>query len=389
MQFHEYQVKDLFRKNGIKVLDGKPASTVEKAVEAAKSLPSSVWAVKAQVLAGGRGKAGGVKIAKSLDEVRSFASAMLGSRLITAQTGAAGKLIRTVYIESGAEIAKEFYFSILVDRATEKCVIMASTEGGMEIETVAKEKPEAIVKVYVDPLAGLQAFQVNELSFALGLSKEEKKSFSKICTQLYKLFWETDASLLEINPLIETKAGEFLALDGKMSIDDNAVYRHPDLAAQADLRDENPAELTAKEYGLSYISLDGNVGCMVNGAGLAMATMDLIKLKGGKPANFLDVGGGASAETVAKGFELILHNKEVKAIFVNIFGGIVRCDRVANGIMEAVKTIKAQVPIVVRLDGTNAKEAAEILSKANIGNLIVSHSFEDGAEKVTAAAREA
>lgn len=389
MQFHEYQVKDLFRKNGIKVLDGKPASTVEKAVEAAKSLPSSVWAVKAQVLAGGRGKAGGVKIAKSLDEVRSYASAMLGSRLITAQTGAEGKLIRTVYIESGAEIAKEFYFSILVDRATEKCVIMASTEGGMEIETVAKEKPEAIVKVYVDPLAGLQAFQVNELSFALGLSKEEKKSFSKICTQLYKLFWETDASLLEINPLIETKAGEFLALDGKMSIDDNAVYRHPDLAAQADLRDENPAELTAKKYGLSYISLDGNVGCMVNGAGLAMATMDLIKLKGGKPANFLDVGGGASAETVAKGFELILHNKEVKAIFVNIFGGIVRCDRVANGIMEAVKTIKAQVPIVVRLDGTNAKEAAEILSKTNIGNLIVAHSFEDGAEKVTAAAREA
>lgn len=389
MQFHEYQVKDLFRKNGIKVLDGKPASTVEEAVEAAKSLPSSVWAVKAQVLAGGRGKAGGVKIAKSLDEVRSYASAMLGSRLITAQTGAEGKLIRTVYIESGAEIAKEFYFSILVDRATEKCVIMASTAGGMDIETVAKENPEAIVKTFVDPLAGLQAFQVNELSFALGLSKEEKKPFSKICTQLYKLFWETDASLLEINPLIETKAGEFLALDGKMSIDDNAVYRHPDLAAQADLRDENPAELTAKEYGLSYISLDGNVGCMVNGAGLAMATMDLIKLKGGKPANFLDVGGGASAETVAKGFELILHNKEVKAIFVNIFGGIVRCDRVANGIMEAVKTIKAQVPIVVRLDGTNAKEAAEILSKANIGNLIVAHSFEDGAEKVTAAAREA
>lgn len=389
MQFHEYQVKDLFRKNGINVLDGKPASTVEEAVEAAKSLPSSVWAVKAQVLAGGRGKAGGVKIAKSLDEVRSYASAMLGSKLVTAQTGAEGKLIRTVYIESGAEIAKEFYFSILVDRATEKCVIMASTEGGMEIETVAKEKPEAIVKTFVDPLAGLQAFQVNELSFALGLSKEEKKSFSKICIQLYKLFWETDASLLEINPLIETKAGEFLALDGKMSIDDNAVYRHPDLAAQVDLRDENPAELTAKEYGLSYISLDGNVGCMVNGAGLAMATMDLIKLKGGKPANFLDVGGGASAETVAKGFELILHNKEVKAIFVNIFGGIVRCDRVANGIMEAVKTIKAQVPIVVRLDGTNAKEAAEILSKANIGNLIVAHSFEDGAEKVTAAAREA
>lgn len=389
MQFHEYQVKDLFRKNGINVLDGKSASTVEEAVEAAKSLPSSVWAVKAQVLAGGRGKAGGVKIAKSLDEVRSYASAMLGARLITAQTGAEGKLIRTVYIESGAEIAKEFYFSILVDRATEKCVIMASTEGGMDIETVAKENPEAIVKTFVDPLADLQAFQVNELSFALGLSKEEKKPFSKICTQLYKLFWETDASLLEINPLIETKAGEFLALDGKMSIDDNAVYRHPDLAAQADLRDENPAELTAKEYGLSYISLDGNVGCMVNGAGLAMATMDLIKLKGGKPANFLDVGGGASAETVAKGFELILHNKEVKAIFVNIFGGIVRCDRVANGIMEAVKTIKAQVPIVVRLDGTNAKEAAEILSKANIGNLIVAHSFEDGAEKVTAAAREA
>lgn len=386
MQFHEYQVKDLFRKNGIRVLDGKPASTVEQAVEAAASLPSPVWAVKAQVHAGGRGKAGGVKIARSIEEVKTYASAMLGSRLVTPQTGAEGKLIRKVYIEAGAEIAKEFYFSILTDRAAEKNVIMLSTEGGMDIEAVAKKNPDAIVKTLIDPLAGLQSFQINEMSFALHLSKEEKKSFTKICTQLYNLFLETDASLLEINPLVQTKNGEFLALDGKMSIDDNALYRHPELAAEADLSDENQAELIAKEYGLSYISLDGTVGCMVNGAGLAMATMDLIKLEGGKPANFLDVGGGASAETVAKGFELILENKAVKAIFVNIFGGIVRCDRVANGIMEAVKIIKTETPIVVRLDGTNAKEAAEILSKAAIKNLIVADSFADGAKKAVKAA---
>lgn len=386
MQFHEYQVKDIFRKHGVDVLEGKPADTAEEAVKAAESLPSKVWAVKAQVHAGGRGKAGGVKIAKSLDEVRSYASAMLGSKLVTPQTGAEGKLIRKVYIESGVDIKKEFYFSILVDRASEMPVIMVSTEGGMDIETVAKEKPEAIVKTFIDPIAGLQAFQLNEISFALNLSKDEKKEFCKMCSRLYTLFLQTDASLLEINPLIQTENGRFIALDGKMSIDDNSAYRHTDLFAQADLSDENPAELTAKEFGLSYVSLDGNVGCMVNGAGLAMATMDLIRLEGGKPANFLDVGGGASAETVAKGFELILRNKNVKAIFVNIFGGIVRCDRVANGIMEAVKTIETQIPIVVRLDGTNAQEASEILSKANIKNLIVAEDFADGAKKAANAA---
>ena len=386
MQFHEYQVKDLFRKNGIRVLDGKPAATAEEAVEAARSFPSKVWAVKAQVHAGGRGKAGGVKIAKSIDEVKAYASSMLGSKLVTPQTGAEGKLIKKVYIEAGAEIQKEFYFSILVDRSNEKPVIMTSTEGGMDIEAVAKESPGKILKTLIDPFAGLQAYQINEIAFSLNLSKEEKKSFTQICTRLYDLFLQTDASLLEINPLVITESGEFAALDGKMAIDDNAAFRHPELAEQVDLSDENPSELTAKQYGLSYISLDGNVGCMVNGAGLAMATMDLIKLEGGKPANFLDVGGGASAETVAKGFELILENKDVKAIFVNIFGGIVRCDRVANGIMEAVRTIKTDIPVVVRLDGTNSKEAAEILSKAGIKNLIVAQGFADGAKKAVEAA---
>lgn len=386
MQFHEYQVKDIFRKHGIRVLDGKVAETAEEAVKAAESLPSKVWAIKAQVHAGGRGKAGGVKIAKSIDEVRTYASAMLGSRLVTPQTGTEGKLIRKVYIESGAEIAKEFYFSILIDRSKEAPVIMVSTEGGMDIETVAKERPDAIIKILVDPLAGLQPFQISEMAFSLNLSKEEKKAFGTLCAELYTLFIKTDANLLEINPLVQTKDGYFLALDGKMSVDDNAVYRHPDLAAQADLSDENPAELTAKKYGLSYISLEGNVGCMVNGAGLAMATMDLIKLEGGKPANFLDVGGNASPETVAKGFELILRNKDVKAVFVNIFGGIVRCDRVASGIIEAVKIIKTQVPIIVRLDGTNAQQASEILSKADIGNLIAAESFADGAKKAVKAA---
>lgn len=386
MQFHEYQVKDIFRKHGIRVLDGKVAETAEEAVKAAESLPSKVWAIKAQVHAGGRGKAGGVKIAKSIDEVRTYASAMLGSRLVTPQTGTEGKLIRKVYIESGAEIAKEFYFSILIDRSKEAPVIMVSTEGGMDIEAVAKERPDAIIKILVDPLAGLQPFQISEMAFSLNLSKEEKKAFGTLCAELYTLFIKTDANLLEINPLVQTKDGYFLALDGKMSVDDNAVYRHPDLAAQADLSDENPAELTAKKYGLSYISLEGNVGCMVNGAGLAMATMDLIKLEGGKPANFLDVGGNASPETVAKGFELILRNKDVKAVFVNIFGGIVRCDRVASGIIEAVKIIKTQVPIIVRLDGTNAQQASEILSKADIGNLIAAESFADGAKKAVKAA---
>ncbi len=386
MQFHEYQVKDIFRKHGIRVLDGKVAETAEEAVKAAESLPSKVWAIKAQVHAGGRGKAGGVQIAKSIDEVRTYASAMLGSRLVTPQTGTEGKLIRKVYIESGAEIAKEFYFSILIDRSKEAPVIMVSTEGGMDIETVAKERPDAIIKILVDPLAGLQPFQISEMAFSLNLSKEEKKAFGTLCAELYTLFIKTDANLLEINPLVQTKDGYFLALDGKMSVDDNAVYRHPDLAAQADLSDENPAELTAKKYGLSYISLEGNVGCMVNGAGLAMATMDLIKLEGGKPANFLDVGGNASPETVAKGFELILRNKDVKAVFVNIFGGIVRCDRVASGIIEAVKIIKTQVPIIVRLDGTNAQQASEILSKADIGNLIAAESFADGAKKAVKAA---
>ena len=387
MNIHEYQAKEIFRKYNVPVPQGRVAFTVDEAVEAAKELGGKLWVVKAQIHAGGRGLGGGVKLAKSIDEVREWADKILGMTLVTHQTGPEGKVVHKVYIEEGADIAKEYYLGMLLDRAAEMPVMMASTEGGMEIEKVAAETPEKIVKVNIDPTVGFQGFHGRKLAFGLGLPKEEVGTFIKFASALYKAYMDNDAEMVEINPLIKTGDGKFLALDAKMGFDDNALYRHPDISEMRDLEEEEPTELEAKAHGLSYIKLDGNVGCMVNGAGLAMATMDIIKHEGGEPANFLDVGGGANPETVAKGFEIILRDPNVKAIFVNIFGGIVRCDRVANGILEATKMTEVNVPVVVRLDGTNAEEAAEILKNAGIKNIISATDLADGAKKAVEAAK--
>lgn len=389
MNIHEYQAKELFRKYGVPTPRGHVAFNADEAVEAANKLGGNIWVVKAQIHAGGRGKAGGVKLAKSVDEVKQIASEILGMTLVTHQTGPEGKEVQKVYIEEGADIQKEYYLSVVLDRATETPIIMASTEGGTEIEEVAEKTPEKIVKVSVDPAIGLQGFHARKLAFGLGLAKEEMGPFFKFVKALYNVYMDNDGEMIEINPLIKTGAGEFLALDGKVGIDNNALYRQKEILEMRDLSEEEPTEVEAGEYGLSYIKLDGEVGCMVNGAGLAMATMDIIKHEGGEPANFLDVGGTASAETVAKGFEIILRDENVKAIFVNIFGGIVRCDRVANGILEATKLTDVRVPVVVRLDGTNAPEAAEILNNAGIENIIAATALGDGAQKVVAAAKGA
>ncbi len=387
MNIHEYQAKEIFAKYGVPVPRGYVASSVEEAVENAKKLGGNIWVVKAQIHAGGRGLGGGVKLAKSIDEVKKFANEILGMTLVTHQTGPQGKLVQKIYIEEGADIADELYLGVVLDRAAEMPVIMASTEGGMEIEKVAAETPERIVKVAVDPAIGFQGFHGRKLAFGLGLPKEQVGKFIKFAAALYKVYMENDANLIEINPLVKTGSGDFIALDGKMGFDDSALYRHPEIEAMRDISEEDPAEREAAQYGLSYIKLDGDVGCMVNGAGLAMGTMDTINYVGGTPANFLDVGGTASAETVAKGFEIILRDPNVKSIFVNIFGGIVRCDRIANGILEATKLVDVHVPVVVRLDGTNAPEAAEILRNANIKNVITAEDLGDGAKKAVAAAK--
>ncbi len=387
MNIHEYQAKEIFRKYGVPTPKGKVATTVEEAVENAKELGGKIWVVKAQIHAGGRGLGGGVKLAKSIDEVRELASQILGMTLITHQTGPEGKLVQKVYIEEGADIESEFYLGMVLDRAKEMPVMMASTEGGMEIEKVASQTPEKIIKVAIDPSIGFQGFHGRELAFGLGLPKEQIGKFIKFANALYKVYMENDVELIEINPLLRTKAGDFIALDAKIGFDDNALYRHPGIEAMRDLSEEVPTETEAKKYGLSYIKLDGTVGCMVNGAGLAMGTMDTINYVGGTPANFLDVGGSANPETVAKGFEIILSDPNVKSIFVNIFGGIVRCDRIANGIIEATKKVDVNVPVVVRLDGTNAPEAAEILKNSNINNIISATDLLDGAKKAVAAAK--
>ncbi len=387
MNIHEYQAKEIFAKYGVPVPRGYVASSVEEAVENAKKLGGNIWVVKAQIHAGGRGLGGGVKLAKSIDEVKKFASEILGMTLVTHQTGPQGKLVQKIYIEEGADIADELYLGVVLDRAAEMPVIMASTEGGMEIEKVAAETPEKIVKVAVDPAIGFQGFHGRKLAFGLGLPKEQVGKFIKFAAALYKVYMENDANLIEINPLVKTGSGDFIALDGKMGFDDSALYRHPEIEAMRDISEEDPAEREAAQYGLSYVKLDGDVGCMVNGAGLAMGTMDTINYVGGKPANFLDVGGTASAETVAKGFEIILRDPNVKSIFVNIFGGIVRCDRIANGILEATRLVDVHVPVIVRLDGTNAPEAAEILRNANIKNVITAEDLGDGAKKAVAAAK--
>ncbi|WP_458701475.1 ADP-forming succinate--CoA ligase subunit beta [Sulfurospirillum sp. 1307] len=387
MNVHEYQAKEIFAKYGVPVPRGILANSVEEAVENAKKLGGSVWVVKAQIHAGGRGLGGGVKVAKSLEEVEKYANEILGMTLVTHQTGPEGKLVQKIYIEEGADIADELYLGVVLDRAKEMPVIMASTEGGMSIEEVAAKTPEKIIKVAVDPTIGFQGFHGRELAFGLGLPKEQIGKFIKFASALYKVYMENDAELIEINPLVKTGSGDFISLDGKMGFDDSALGRHPEIEAYRDISEEDADEREAGKYGLSYVALDGEIGCMVNGAGLAMGTMDTINYMGGTPANFLDVGGKANAETVAKGFEIILKNKNVKAIFVNIFGGIVRCDRIANGILEATKLVDVHVPVVVRLDGTNAPEAAEILKNAGIKNVIAADDLGDGAKKAVAAAK--
>ncbi len=388
MNIHEYQAKQIFAKYGVPTPRGIIANTPDQAATNAAELGGDVWVVKAQIHAGGRGLGGGVKLAKSIDEVRELATEILGMTLVTHQTGPEGKLVQKVYIEEGADIADELYLSVVLDRAAEMPIIMASTEGGMDIETVAHDTPEKIIKIAVDPAFGFQGFHGRKLVFGLGITdKNEQKKMIKFAKSLYDVYMENDAEMIEINPLIKTVSGDFLALDGKMGFDDSALGRHPEIEDMRDISEEDPDERDASRYGLSYIALDGEIGCMVNGAGLAMGTMDTINYMGGTPANFLDVGGSANAETVAKGFEIILKNPNVKAIFVNIFGGIVRCDRIANGILEATKMVDVNVPVVVRLDGTNAPEAAEILRNANIDNVIAATDLGDGASKAVAAAK--
>lgn len=382
MNIHEYQAKAIFADNGIPTLKGKVAFSVDEAVANAKELGGSVWAVKAQIHAGGRGLGGGVKIAKNLDEVKDYASKILGMNLVTHQTGPEGKLVQKLYIESGANIVKEYYLAILFNRMAEQITIIASSEGGMDIEKVAKESPEKIAKVGIDPQIGFKMFHGLEVVRFLGLDKDEGKKLISMIANLYKLYMDKDMNMLEINPLIKTAEGDFYALDAKCSFDDSALYRHPEIAELIDITEENPAEREAAEFGLSYVKLDGDVACMVNGAGLAMATMDIINYSGAKPANFLDVGGGASPETVAKAFEIILRDKNVKVIFINIFGGIVRCDRIANGILEATKNVEVNIPIVVRLDGTNAAEAKTILDNSNLKNIKAATNLKNGAELV-------
>lgn len=386
MKIHEYQAKELLKQYNVAVPNGKVAFSVVEAVEAAQQMGGSVWVVKAQIQAGGRGKGGGVKIARSIDEVRALAGNMLGMTLVTHQTGPEGRVVKRLLIEQGINIARELYIGITLDRTTSRNVVMASTEGGVEIEKVAEETPEKILKESVDPALGFQPYQARKLAFGLGLSGDAYKNAIRFLAALYQAYDALDCSLAEINPPVVTATGEILALDAKMNFDDNALYRHPELVPLRDLDEEDPLEVEASRSNLNYIKLDGNVGCMVNGAGLAMGTMDIIKLAGGEPANFLDVGGGASAQTVEAGFKIILADHHVKAVLINIFGGIVRCDRVATGVVEAAKKVHVNIPIVVRLAGTNAELAADILRNSGL-NFLVAASLKEAAEKVTQAIR--
>lgn len=384
MNLHEYQAKQLFAAYGIPIPNGRAAKSADEAAMAAQALGGRLWVVKAQVHAGGRGKAGGVKLCRTLDEVRSAAEGMLGRRLITHQTGPEGLPIHLLWIESGSEIARELYLSVLVDRAREQVVFMASPAGGMEIEEVAARTPDKIFRVWVHPAAGIQPYQVRELAFGLGLTlKDQQSAFGKIAGGLYRLFMEKDASLVEINPLIVTTDDRIVALDAKLNLDDNALYRQPELAAMRDVSQEDSRESEARQHELNYVSLDGNIACMVNGAGLAMATMDIIKLHGGAPANFLDVGGGATKERVTAAFKLILSNQSVEAILVNIFGGIVRCDLIAEGIIAAVKDVGVRVPVVVRLEGTNVEQGKALLAKSGLA-IMPANDLTDAARKVVA-----
>ncbi|MCK6544017.1 ADP-forming succinate--CoA ligase subunit beta [bacterium] len=404
MNIHEYQGKAILKKYGVPIQEGIPAATVTEAIDAAKALKAQgigAWVVKAQIHAGGRGKGtiykakernevvqhGGVKFTPDINKVAEYAEKMLGNVLVTHQTGDQGKLIKKVLVAEGLDIAKELYVGLVLDRARSQYVMMASTEGGVEIEKVAEEHPEKIIKEYVDPTVGFRAFQAQRLGFALGLEGDIHKNFVKFAMALYDAFIGTDSSLFEINPLVITKDNRVVALDAKINFDDNALYRHPDLAALRDIDEEDPLEVEASKYNLNYVKLDGNVGCMVNGAGLAMATMDIIKLAGANPANFLDVGGGANPQTVENGFKIILSDPHVKAIFINIFGGIVRCDRIANGVVQAAKNVNIRVPLIVRLKGTNAEEAKEILRKSGIP-MLVANELNDAADMILQAVKK-
>ncbi len=380
MNIHEYQAKQLFSSYGINVLKGDIAFNVDDAVKIAEGIDSKKWVVKAQIHAGGRGKGGGVKIANSIKEVEEYSNNILGMNLITPQTGVEGKKVLKVYVEEGCQIKKEYYLGIVLDRAKGKFVMMASTEGGMEIEKVAEEMPEKIIKVILDPLMGLSGFQARQLSFALEIPKEAMKDFVRQVTLLSKIAVEKDFTLVEINPLILTEDNKVIALDAKVNIDDNALFRNSDLKELLDESEVDPKELEAEKYDLSYVKLDGKLGCMVNGAGLAMATMDIIKLKGSSPANFLDVGGGASKEKVSGALKIIISDKDVKAILINIFGGIMRCDIIAEGIVEAVNEMKLDKPLIVRLEGTNVERGKEILSNSGL-EIVTAKDLEDAAEK--------
>ncbi len=397
MNIHEYQGKELLKKFGVTVLDGYVAWTADEAAEAAKKLPGPVYVVKSQIHAGGRGAGrfandpngkGGVRIAKSIEEVRAAAEAMIGQTLITKQTGPAGKVVSRVYVEAGCDIKRELYLSLLIDRATSKVTIMASTEGGMEIEEVAEHHPEKILRVAVDPASGISGFHGRKLAFALGLEGKQVATFGKFVEAMYKAFVALDCAIVEINPLVVTGAGEIVALDAKVSFDDNALYRHRDIEALRDESEEDAKELEAAKYELNYVALDGVIGCMVNGAGLAMATMDIIKLYGSSPANFLDVGGGATKERVTAAFKIILSDPNVEGILVNIFGGIMRCDVIAEGVVAAAREVSLNVPLVVRLEGTNVALGKEIMAKSGLP-IISADNLADAAEKVVKAVKEA
>jgi succinyl-CoA synthetase beta subunit len=388
MNVHEYQAKELMRKFGIKVLNGHVAKTADEAVDAAKKLGGNIWVVKAQIHAGGRGKAGGVKLAKNLDEVKKNASEILGKTLVTHQTGPEGKLVNTLLIETGCNIAKEFYLGIVLDRNTSKVTFMASKEGGVEIEEVAHKNPAAIIKVAVEPGAGYQSYIGRIISNALGLDAAQAKEADKFFKGLYTLYTESDCSIAEINPLVLTAENEMIALDAKLNFDENALFRHPDILAYRDLTEESAKEVEASKYGLSYIELDGNIGCLVNGAGLAMSTLDIIKLHGGNAANFLDVGGGATKEAVEQAFRIILQDPNVKAILVNIFGGIMKCDIIAEGVIAAAKAVQLKVPLVVRLEGTNVELGKKILNESGLA-ITAASDLGDAAVKVVAAAKGA
>ncbi|MBT2688542.1 ADP-forming succinate--CoA ligase subunit beta [Bacillus sp. ISL-47] len=381
MNIHEYQGKEVLRQYGVAVPNGKVAFTVEEAVEAAKELGTEVCVVKAQIHAGGRGKAGGVKVAKNLEEVRTYASEILGKTLVTHQTGPEGKEVKRLLIEEGCDIKKEYYVGLVLDRATSRVVLMASEEGGTEIEEVAEKTPEKIFKEEIDPVLGLTGFQARRIAFNINIPTALVGQAVKFMMGLYKAYIDKDCSIAEINPLVVTGDGKVMALDAKLNFDSNALYRQKDILALRDLEEEDAKEIEASKYDLSYISLDGNIGCMVNGAGLAMATMDIVKHYGGDPANFLDVGGGATAEKVTEAFKIILSDKNVKGIFVNIFGGIMKCDVIATGVVEAAKQVGLNVPLVVRLEGTNVELGKKILAESDI-DIIAAESMADGAQRI-------